>query len=121
MILNLPNAFVLMALTRIDLLISWDARQNALTHRTTQLSYFRGLIVKGEISFMCIFKWLPFYCSIRCFQLLTSTIQLARKSFPWQIYVRVYVRQQIQAQRTKDRNTLEESRQFAALCLGVYV
>lgn len=30
-ILNLPNTFVLMALTRIDLLISWDARQNPLT------------------------------------------------------------------------------------------
>lgn len=70
---------------------------------------------------MCIFKWLPFYCSIRCFQLLTSTIQLARKSFPWQIYVRVYVRQQIQAQRTKDRSILEKSRQFIALWLGVYM
>ena len=30
-ILNLPKTFVLIALTRIDLLISWDGRQKALT------------------------------------------------------------------------------------------
>lgn len=57
----------------------------------------------------------------KVFPITYSTIQLARKSFPWQIYFPIYVRHWIQAQRTKVRNVLERRRRFIALWLDRYI